>query len=594
MVMADIPQVKTIRKKVKYGDKEIDAIFRETRRPAPQEMLIADEEGNWDGLGQKDLRTANHGFCAPFNPRTYLAEDGIICEQDVAVKMRDGITIYCDIYRPVNETNIPVIISWSYFGKRPGDGMDEWQLIGVPPGTVSRMAKFESPDPAFWCRNGYAVANVDPRGVGYSEGDVDMFGTQDARDGYDFIEWIATQHWCNGKVGMSGNSGVAMTQWRIAAEQPPHLTCIAPWEGTGDLYRESLYEGGIPAISFNNFILASLTGQAYVDDTAAMAKEHPFLDEYWEDKIPDWKKIRIPTYCTACWQHFHLRGSFEGFRRIRSTKKWMRAHREFEWPDTYNPKYLQDLKLFYDRYLKDIRNGWELTPRVRIEVMDAYDCDYQTDRPEREFPLARTEYKKLYIDAANKSMSFEPVATESKISYDGETGSVAFDFTFNEQTEITGYMMLRLWVEAEGHDDMDLFITIQKLDEDGNWLPTYVLGEKHPGAWGKMRVSRRELDEKLSKHYQPIQAHKRDQKLSPGEIVPVDIEIWPHSKIWHEGQKLRVVVSGRYEREGWFEPLFWDTDNKGKHIIHSGGKYDSYLQIPVIPPKYKAKNYVYR
>ena len=116
------------------------------------------------------------------------------------------------------------------------------------------------PRPAYWCRHGYAVANVDPRGVGHSQGDINMFGTQDGRDGYDFIEWLATQYWCNGKVGMSGNSGVAMTQWRIAAEQPPHLTCIAPWEGTGDLYRESLYEGGIPALGFNDFIVGSLIG----------------------------------------------------------------------------------------------------------------------------------------------------------------------------------------------------------------------------------------------------------------------------------------------------------------------------------------------
>ena len=84
---------------------------------------------------------------------------------------------------------------------------------------------------------------------------MNMFGTQDGRDGYDFIEWLATQHWCNGKVGMFGNSGVAMTQWRIAAEQPPHLACIAPWEGTGDLYRESLFEGGIPALGFSDFIV---------------------------------------------------------------------------------------------------------------------------------------------------------------------------------------------------------------------------------------------------------------------------------------------------------------------------------------------------
>jgi hypothetical protein len=590
--------VETITKIEKFGDVELETIYRKARIPtSAEEMTHAAEtsgDENWDGLGEKSLAGAGFGFCPPLNQRTYVAEPGIICEQDVPVTLRDGTTIYADIYRPEGATRIPVIVSWSMFGKRPGDGFDEWQIIGVPPGTVSRMAKFESPDPAFWCHQGYAVANVDPRGVGNSEGDINLFGSQDARDGYDFIEWIATQHWCSGKVGMGGNSGVAMTQWRIAAQQPPHLTCIAPWEGTGDLYRESLFTGGIPARSFNEFILSSLVGNAYVDDTVAMSKKYPFLNEYWADKIPDWKKIRIPVSTTVCWNHFHLRGSMEGFRRIRSTKKWLRAHREFEWPDTYSTAGIQELKLFYDRYLKDIRNGWELTPRVRLEVMDSYEFNYQTNRPEKAFPLKRTEYKKLYVDAAKNALSVEPVEVESKVSYEGEKGFVSFDIPFEEDTEITGFMKLRLWVEAEGHDDMDLFVSIQKLDKDGKWLPVSVLDEPHPGAWGTLRVSRRELDEKLSTDYQPIQAHQKDENLSPGEIVPVDIEILPHSRIWHKGEQLRVRVAGNYIREGWFEPLMWDTDNKGNHVIHSGGTYDSYLQIPVIPPKFVAGDHVYR
>lgn len=576
-----------MRKKEKFGDVEIETIYREAKRPPP--VIEKSEEVPDDPMARM-----GHGFCPPFSQRTYIAEDGITCEQDVPIALRDGTIIYADIYRPVGQTNIPAIISWSYFGKRPGDGFDEWQIMGVPPGTVSRMTKFESPDPAYWCRNGYAVANVDPRGVGHSQGDINMFGTQDARDGYDFVEWLSSQHWCNGRVGMSGNSGVAMTQWRIAAEQPPHLACIAPWEGTGDLYRESLYEGGIPALGFSDFIVGSLTGPGYVDDNVAMAREYPFMNAYWADKIPKWQSIRIPTYTTVCWNHFHLRGSMEGFRKIRTQKKWLRAHREFEWPDTYCTAGLEDLRRFFDRYLKDIRNGWELTPRVRLEVMDAYEYDFQTNRPEKEFPLARTQYQKLYVDAGKGALSFEPVAEESKTGYDGETGFATFDVKFQETTEITGYMKLRLWVEAEGNDDMDMFVAIQKLDEAGNWLPVNVLGEPHPGAWGKMRVSHRELDPKLSTHFQPVQAHRSEEKLSPGEIVPVDIEIWPHSRIWHKGQQIRVLVSGHYMREGWFEPFFWDTNNKGKHIIHSGGKYDSYLQIPVIPPKYVAGDYVYR
>ena len=567
-----MPEVKT--KKEVFGNVEIEVAYRESRRPTTEMQRFS--------------------FCPPFNPRTYIEEDDIICEQDVAVTMRDGIVIYTDIYRPVGQQKVPVIISWSMFGKRPGDAEQEWQTMGVPPGTISRMMKFESADPGYWCRQGYAVANVDPRGVGHSEGDISFFGTQDARDGYDFIEWASAQHWCTGKVGMFGNSGVGMTQLRIAAEQPPHLACIAPWEATGDLYRESFFEGGIPS-PFGGGVINVITGLGFVEDVVTMSKKYPFINEYWESKTPKWENVKVPTYYTVCWNHFHCRGTIDGFRKIRSTKKWLRAHSEFEWPDAANPNNLEDLKRFFDRYLKNVRNGWEMTPRIRLVVLDAFDYDYQSGRTEKEFPLARTEYKKLYLDAAKSAMSFNPVAGESKVSYEGATGEVTFDIAFDEETEITGFMKLRLWVEADGHDDMDLFVTVQKLDEDGNWLPVSVLGEKHPGAWGKMRVSRRELDPKLSTDFQPVQAHRKDEKLKPGETVPVDIEIWPTSWIWHEGQQLRVRVAGRYIREGWFEPLQWAADNKGSHIIHTGGKYDSFLQIPVIPPKYKTKKgYVYR
>lgn len=78
---------------------------------------------------------------------------------------------------------------------------------------------------------------------------------------------------------------------------------------------------------------------------------------------------------TACWNHFHLRGSINGFRKCRSTRKWLRAHRDFEWPDAYNNAHLQELERFFARYLKLERNGWELTPKVRIEVQDAFDIN---------------------------------------------------------------------------------------------------------------------------------------------------------------------------------------------------------------------------
>ena len=576
-------------KKEVFRGEEINAIYRIARQPVADqgEVDLSTNEDPMARMGQ--------GFCPPFQPRTYEAAPGIICEQDVAVEMRDGIKIYCDIFRPSNTTEkIPVIVSWSWFGKRPGDGMSEWQIMGVPPHTVSKMAKFESPDPAYWCYQGYAVANVDVRGAGHSEGDVHMFTRQDREDGYDFVEWIAARDWCNGKVGMSGNSGVAMHQWGIAAEQPPSLACIAPWESTTDIYRESIFEGGIPALSFNEFIAAQVTGKGGVDDQVAMARRYPYMNGYWEDKIPEFEKVKIPVYQTGGFSHFHLMGSVKAYRRCKSRRKWLRLHRDFEWPDTYSPENLEDLKRFYDRYLKEIHNGWEMTPRVRVDIMDAYDCDYQIRRAEDAFPIKRTEYTKYYLNAVDCTMQPTPPEKTASVSYEANTGEVCFDMEFTEDTELTGYMFLRLYVEARGHDDMDMFINIQKADKDGNFIPWYTLNEEHPGAWGKIRVSARELDEKLSTKFNPVLKAKRSLKLSPGEIVPVDIAIVPSARIWHKGQRIRVQVAGRYIREGWFEPLSWDTDNHGEHVIHTGGEYASFLQVPVIPPRYVAGDYVRR
>ena len=537
-------------------------------------------------------------FCGKLNQRTYSPEDGIICMQDTAVKLRDGTTIYADIYMPDEPgKKFPLLISWSPFSKRPAEGMQEWKLMGVPPGTVSEMAKFESTDPGYWCHIGYAVANVDPRGVGNSEGNVVQYGPQDGRDGYDFIEWAAEQEWCTGKVALFGNSGVAMSAARIAAEVPPHLTCVALWELTGDMYRESLAVGGIMSPSFNEDILAGIACKNYIEDLPTMAAKYPMMNKYWESKIVKWKNIRIPTYVCSGWCHIHLRGSMEAFRRIKSGKKWLRAHREFEWPDTYERDNVEDLTKFYDRYLKNIRNGWEFTPKVRIDVMDAYDYDFASKRREDSFPIKRTEYKKLYLDAANMGVSYDEFGNEAEVSYDPMRESVIFDYKFNEDTEITGYMKLKLWVECRGYDDMDMFVWVKKNGINGEHIPVFAMHEPYRGVWGYMRASHREKDENLATDFQPVQSHKNLQKLSPGEIVPVEVEMYPHSRMWHKGETLRIEITGRFVKSDWFEDpkVNIESDNgDGIHVIHTGGKYDSFLQIPVVPPKYTCGDYVYR
>jgi predicted acyl esterase len=236
-----------------------------------------------------------------------------------------------------------------------------------------------------------------------------------------------------------------------------------------------------------------------------------------------------------------------------------------------------------------------MTPGVRIDVMDAYDFDFDHNRPEDRFPIKRTRYRKLYMNAKDGSMSYDPALEEASVRYDAESGLATFDMTFTEDMEVTGLLKLHMWVEAKGHDDMDLFVTVKKLDAAGKFLPHNVLGEPHPGAWGKLRVSRRALDPVLADEHQPVLAHTKDEKLSPGEIVPVDIEICPTSKFFHKGEQIRLEVAPQYLRdEGWFEYFSWDTNNKGEHIIHTGGKYDSFFEIPAVPPKYVAGDKIYR
>lgn len=566
----------------KFGNEVVEVLYRRS------EPLDA----------PKVFPLAGAGYYPPLNPRTYV-EDDIRVDQDVAVRLRDDTTIYVDIYRPADAAEdqpLPAILAWCWYGKRPGDESDEeWATHGVPPGTHSQMVKFEGPDPAYWCKQGYAVVNADPRGAGNSEGRLVLWGTQDGQDGHDAIERIAQQPWSNGRVGMFGNSGLAMCQWFIAAEQPAHLACIAPWEGTSDMYREFAGENGIPAPGFMDFVASiGRSASGLVEDYSAMLREYPLMNAYWRSKIPDFAKVTVPAYITGGWSHLHMMGAINGYRRISSEHKWLRIHRDFEWPDAYSWWNLEDLKRFFGRYLKGIRNGWEMTPRVRVDVMDAYDFDIQTQRPETDLPLERTAYTKLYLDASSGTMSTRAAGAKAAVSYDPHTEEADFDITFTEDTEVTGFIKARLWVEADGHDEMDLFLTVLKLGADGEWIPTSVFGQPHPGAWGRLRVSHRALDEELSTDFQPVQSHTSAEKLTPGEVVPVEIAFYPHSRFWHAGEALRLRISGRYIREDWFEPFSWDTNNAGRHVVHTGGKYDSYLQIPVIPPKYRSGDYNYR
>jgi predicted acyl esterase len=469
--------------------------------------------------------------------------------------------------------------------------------FGIPVSVLSDLQAWEGPDPAYWCNHGYAIVNPDARGAFMSEGDIHFWGSQEAEDGHDLIEWLAVQDWSNGNVGLSGNSWLAILQWFIAATQPPHLAAIAPWEGLTDLYRHDIARGGIPNTVFNNNIITHLFGNHRTEDIPAMLTKYPLMNAYWKEKAAKLEKIGVPAYVVASYTNaLHAYGTFEGYHGISSREKWLRVHNTMEWVDYYDPVHMEDLRRFFDCYLKDIENGWKQTPKVRLSVLDPGGVD-EVGRVESDFPPPQSQDQKLFLDGKTGTLTVNPLAQESQIRYraDDGKGQATFTIKFEEETELIGHLKLRLWVEADGADDMDLFIFVQKLDKNGDHLTTTVIPMPenvkeaplglllYPGPNGRLRVSQRQLDEEHSTPSRPYHTYQVEELLSPGQIVPVEIPIYPVGMRWHGGEQLRVIVAG-YDLKG---PVFpgmplAPTRNRGEHIIHTGGAYDSHLLVPMM------------
>ena len=164
---------------------------------------------------------------------------GVQGEKDVYVEMRDGVRLACDMYHPDAEGKYPALLSMGPYGK-------ENQQLKVPPNPfASDFAIIEAGDTEFFVSRGYVHVIADVRGTGHSEGKYDICSTKEQEDGYDLVEWIAGQPWCNGNVGMVGISYFAFIQYLVAAQQPPHLKAIFPHDGWGDMYRDVSHHGGI-------------------------------------------------------------------------------------------------------------------------------------------------------------------------------------------------------------------------------------------------------------------------------------------------------------------------------------------------------------
>ncbi|MEM9948958.1 MAG: CocE/NonD family hydrolase, partial [Cyanobacteria bacterium P01_D01_bin.36] len=409
-----------------------------------------------------------------------------------------------------------------------------------------------------------------------------------------------------GDVGLCGVSFLCISQYLAAStpdgeSAPEALKCIIPWEGVSDLYQDLACRGGVSDTGFLNFwwhteVKEPLnnTLEAYLETEEAIPPEvlsvHPFYDNYWKAKAPPLQNIRVPMLlCASFSDHeLHTFGSFRAYEKASSTQKWLYTHRSGKWTEFYKPDVSALQKEFMDHFLKGAQTRFSELQPVRIEVRSSRDVVKEV-RWEDAWPLAKTESTPLFLQP-NQKLGTEEAIHSDEVTYDGASGKAEFEYAFPEDTEVTGYIKLKAWLEARGSstresapNDLVMCCFVDKRDKSGKSVRFYgsVGQDEDMVTRGYGRASRRELNVAESSPLHPVLLGAKDELLSPGDVVPVEIAFCPSSTFFAKGERLRLIVSAR---DIVHAPIFKkDTSvNRGRHVLHFGGQYDSHLLIPKI------------
>lgn len=312
----------------------------------------------------------------------------------------------------------------------------------------------------------------------------------------------------------------------------------------------------------------------------------------------------MPVLSATNWaHHLHTRGGFEGFARAGSAQKWLEVHGLEHFAEFYTDYGVALQKRFFGHFLKDEDTGWDRQPPVQLNVRHV-DGTFER-RQEQEWPLARTRWTELHLQPGTMALSAEAALQERSADFDAAGDGLTFTTEpFPEDAEITGPAAARLHI-ASTTADADLFLTLRVLDPDGKDV-TFVSGLDPAGVIGAgwLRASHRATDPGRSLPYRPWHTHDRPQPLTPGEVVAVDVEIWPTSVVVPAGYRFALTVTGRdFELPGdgpWPSTygvpmkghgifLHNDPDDRpdevftGTTTLVSGPAHPSCLLLPFVP-----------
>ena len=549
-------------------------------------------------------------------------EHGMIVEKDVKIPLRDGGYLYADIFRPDTATEkFPAIANITVYNK---------DKLWIPPADLEEEANpymnWEAANPLWWVPRGYVCVRIDSRGTGKSPGRCEPSSYQESVDFYDCIEWLAKQDWCSGNLGTLGISYHAACQWRLANLNPPSLKAIIPWEGRADQYRDQAYHGGIFSMGFlgnwvNQHMARHLLGRtrkynpdSFSPDMLWQYLTHDLDSEWWRMCSARWDEIKVPVYTVGNWGGwgFHLRGNTEAYLCAASKQKKLRIHTGDHFRPFHSNEGKVDQLRFFDYWLKGMQNGIMDEPPIKLEIRTGGSKKPYAFRFENEWPLARTQWTKMYFSIEKERspeethtegrLVSEPIATARKISYSGSNpnkagigsgssapgiGRSGVSFVTDpmlKDTEITGPLMANVWVSSTA-EDMDVMVTLRNIDPDGNEV--FELGQQGQPVVltkGWLRASHRKLDTAKSLPYRPYHAHNERLWLEPDVPVECQIEIISTCIVLKKGHQLRVDIHAQDSAgSGNFTHFHADYNEEAIHTFHAGGNMNSYLLLPIIP-----------
>ncbi|MES2265052.1 MAG: CocE/NonD family hydrolase [Pseudomonadota bacterium] len=523
------------------------------------------------------------------------------------------------------------------------EAMEERYFLGNADGQV--YENHESVNTADWVPRDYIVMRVDGPGMGKSPGKLAIWGIGAAEAFRDAIDWAGVQPWSNGNVGLWGMSYLAMSQHQVASLHPKHLKAMIAIGTDVDMYEELVYTGGILNEEFFLHwypagVLPAVYGEPDDVDFMTAIRNAPFKDAAPEAIFgpraevfmsPDMSGVDVPLWSVACTTHiahFHQLGSSEAYLNTPTLHKKI-DFREDWFTRAYSGEMVSKHRAFFDHWLKGIDNGIMEEPRVQLEVRAGNGCSFMLE--EQEWPIARTEYKRWYFDASPSDWRGDAYrddflrlpstapAGAARIGYSADipleirsgppvalvpvTPPAAFQLwktgvsfvsdPLDEDMIFAGYSKASLWVSSTSVD-MDIFVALRIIDADGGEVdftgPTTMgLASKHyPLSKGWLKVSHRKRDEARSTGYTVKHTHSKadHQPLSPGEIVPVEIEIIPNTALIRKGQRIRIDIQP-FDGFGHGTRHAYDAAHHDgvQYALYTGPEHPSFIQLPIVPAK---------